>query len=165
VTMCVALTRGRQKCGCGERQTSTLSDEVLLHSEHQHAGGSLNRTVNPGRVSTPFRSLVHFLTPEPVAHALVRAVSRLSRHLLPNAVVSDARGVPESVPHLKGSLMLRGIGRATRGLNSELPGILGVQSLPAAELHGIGADHAADGSSAQKAIQNIEGYVPPGRAH
>jgi hypothetical protein len=38
VTMCVAVTRSRQKCGCGERQTSTSSDEALLHSEHPACG-------------------------------------------------------------------------------------------------------------------------------
>src|SRR5438874_11837326 len=48
----------------------------------------------------------------------------------------------------------------TGGLNSELLCVLRVQSLPAAELHGIGADDAADGSSAEKPIQNIESNVP-----
>jgi hypothetical protein len=36
---------------------------------------------------------------------------------------------------------------------------LRAQPLPAGELHGIGAGHAADGSSAEKAIQNIESNV------
>ena len=56
---------------------------------------------------------------------------------------------------------LRGVGRPTGGLNAELLCVLGVQSLPTAELHGLGADDAADGSSAEKAIQNIETNVPP----
>src|SRR5271165_3341910 len=55
---------------------------------------------------------------------------------------------------------LRGVGRPTGGLNAELLGVLDVQSLPAAELHGRGADDGADGSSAEKAIQNIETNVP-----
>src|SRR6202035_2805661 len=60
---------------------------------------------------------------------------------------------------------LRGVGRPTGGLNAELLCVLGVQSLPAAELYGVGADRAADGSSAEKAIQNIESNVPPGGTH
>src|SRR5947208_1786877 len=53
----------------------------------------------------------------------------------------------------------------TGGLNTELRCVLRVQSLPAAELHGVGADDAADGSSAEKVIQNIETNVPPGSTH
>ncbi len=49
--------------------------------------------------------------------------------------------------------------------NPELLGVLGVQPLPAAEFHGLGADDAADGSSAEKVIQNIETNVPSGSAH
>ena len=48
--------------------------------------------------------------------------------------------------------------------NTELLGVLRVQPLPA-ELHGLGANDAADGSSAEKAIQNIETNVPPGSTH
>ena len=47
----------------------------------------------------------------------------------------------------------------------ELLGVLGVQSLPASELHGLGADDASDGSSTEKAIQNIETNVPSGSTH
>src|SRR5881396_1398047 len=43
--------------------------------------------------------------------------------------------------------------------------VLGVQSLPAAELHGLASNDAADGSSAEKVIQNIEANVPPGSTH
>jgi hypothetical protein len=60
---------------------------------------------------------------------------------------------------------LRGVGRPTGGLNAELLCVLGVQSLPAAELHRLAANDAADGSSAEKAIQNIETNVPPGSTH
>src|ERR1035438_3095605 len=59
---------------------------------------------------------------------------------------------------------LRGVGRPTGGLNAELLCVLGVQSLPA-ELHRLTTNHAADGSSAEKAIQNIETNVPPGSTH
>src|SRR5438874_12752190 len=61
--------------------------------------------------------------------------------------------------------MLRGVGRPTGSLNAELLGVLRVQPLPAAELHGLGAGDAADGASAEKAIQNIESNVPPGSTH
>src|SRR5438552_18828402 len=60
---------------------------------------------------------------------------------------------------------LRGAGRPAGRFDAELPGVLGVQSLPAAEFHGGGADDAADGSSAEKVIQNIETNVPPGSTH
>src|SRR5208282_152666 len=50
-------------------------------------------------------------------------------------------------------------------LDTELLGVFGVQPLPATELHGCGANHAADRSSAEKAIQNIEANVPPGSTH
>src|SRR5437773_7365985 len=53
----------------------------------------------------------------------------------------------------------------TGGLNSELLCVLGVQSLPALELHRLGTNDAADGSSAEKVIQHIETNVPPGSTH
>src|SRR5262245_6929923 len=62
-------------------------------------------------------------------------------------------------------LLFRGVGPPAGGLNAELLCVLGVQSLPAAELHRLTANDAADGSSAEKAPQNIETNVPPGGAH
>src|SRR5437773_12245286 len=53
----------------------------------------------------------------------------------------------------------------TGGLNGELLCVLGVQSLPATELHRLGTNDAADGGSAEKVIQNIEANVPPGSTH
>ena len=50
-------------------------------------------------------------------------------------------------------------------LNTELLCVLGVQSLPAAELHGLGADDASNGLIGEMPIQNIETNVPPGGAH
>src|SRR4029077_6057373 len=47
----------------------------------------------------------------------------------------------------------------------ELLGVLRVQSLPAAELHRVGTNHAADGGSAEQPIQHIEADVPPRRTH
>src|SRR6266850_6944718 len=60
---------------------------------------------------------------------------------------------------------LRGVGRPTGGLDAELLCVLGVQSLPATELHRVGTNDAADGGSAEKVIQNIEANVPPGSTH
>src|SRR5204863_8753348 len=51
-----------------------------------------------------------------------------------------------------------------RGLKAELLCVLGVQSRPA-ELHRLGTNDAADGSSTEKLIQNIETNVPPGSTH
>src|SRR4249920_3541905 len=44
--------------------------------------------------------------------------------------------------------------------NTELLGVLRVQSLPAVELHRLTTNDGADGGSAEKAIQNIETNVP-----
>src|SRR5882672_1704660 len=66
--------------------------------------------------------------------------------------------------HLASRLLSR-IRRPVGRFNTELLCVLGVQSLPAAELHRLGANHAADGSSAKKVIQNIETNVPPGCTH
>src|SRR5206468_4281264 len=44
--------------------------------------------------------------------------------------------------------------------DSELLGVLRVQPLPAAEPHRLATNDAADGSSAEKVIQNIETNVP-----
>src|SRR6266699_3622012 len=60
---------------------------------------------------------------------------------------------------------LLGVGRPVGRCNAELLCVLGVQPLPAAELHRVGTNHAADGSSAEKVIQNIETNVPPGSTH
>src|SRR5438876_9684539 len=53
----------------------------------------------------------------------------------------------------------------TGGLNAELLCVLGVQSLPAAELHGLGADDASNGSTGEKPLQHIEADVPARSAH
>src|SRR5262245_62825430 len=45
---------------------------------------------------------------------------------------------------------LRGVGRPTGGLNAELLCVLGVQSLPATELHRLGANDAAEGGSTER---------------
>src|SRR2546425_838796 len=63
------------------------------------------------------------------------------------------------------SRLLSRLRRQVGRFNTELLGVLRVQPLPAAELHGLGADDAADGSSAEQAIQNIETNVPPGSTH
>src|SRR6266511_2594792 len=54
---------------------------------------------------------------------------------------------------------LRGVGRLTGGLNAELLCVLGVQSLPAAELHGLGADDASNGLTGEKPIRSEERRV------
>src|SRR5881409_3826390 len=53
----------------------------------------------------------------------------------------------------------------TGGLNAELLCVLGVQSLPAAELHGLGADDASNGPTGEKPLQHIEADVPARSAH
>src|SRR5436305_8761812 len=55
--------------------------------------------------------------------------------------------------------------RPTGGLNAELRCVLGVQSPPAAELHGVGADDASNGLTGEKPLQHIEADVPASSAH
>ena len=49
--------------------------------------------------------------------------------------------------------------------NAELLGVLGIQPLPTAELHRLATSDAADGTSAEQPIQDIESNVPPGSTH
>jgi hypothetical protein len=56
-------------------------------------------------------------------------------------------------------------GGPVRRFDTELLGVLRVQPLPTGELRGVTTSDAADGSSAEKAIQNIERNVPSGSAH
>jgi len=64
---------------------------------------------------------------------------------------------------LPGSRFLSRLWRPVGRFDTELLGECRVQPLPAVELHGLGADDAADGSSAEKVIQNIEADVPAPR--
>ena len=52
-----------------------------------------------------------------------------------------------------------------RRFDTELLGVLRVQPLPTGELRGVTTSDAADGSSAEQVIQNIERNVPPGSTH
>ena len=78
--------------------------------------------------------------------------------------MADADGPKSAEIFLLGT-MFGGVWLPLGRFNAELIGVLGVQALPAAELYGVGADHAADGSSAEKMIQNVETNVPAGSAH
>src|SRR5437879_13586586 len=53
----------------------------------------------------------------------------------------------------------------SRSLNAEQLCVLGVQSLPASELHGLGADDASNGLTGEKPLQHIEADVPARSAH
>ena len=63
------------------------------------------------------------------------------------------------------SRLLSRLRRPVGRFNTELLGVLRVQPLPAAELHRLATNDAADGSSAEKVIQNIETNVPTGCTH
>src|SRR5260370_22687751 len=62
------------------------------------------------------------------------------------------------------SRLLCRLRRPVGRFHTNLFGVLRGQPLPAAELHRITTSDAADGSSAEKAIQNIETNVPARRA-
>src|SRR5579875_593291 len=59
-------------------------------------------------------------------------------------------------------LMFWGVGRQSRVFNMKLSGVFGVEALPRANLHGVGASDAANGTSTEKAVENIETNVPAG---
>src|SRR5690242_16885597 len=63
------------------------------------------------------------------------------------------------------SRLLRRLRRPVGLLDPELPGVFGVQSLPAAEPHRVTASKAADRSSFEKVIHDIESNVPHGGTH
>src|ERR1700688_2792666 len=75
------------------------------------------------------------------------------------------RLVASFMVHFLHSRLLSRLRRPVGRFHTELLGVLRVQPLPAAELHRLGSDNAADGSSAEKAIQNIETNVPSGSTH
>src|SRR5262249_22185166 len=54
----------------------------------------------------------------------------------------------------------RAVGRPTGGLNAELLCVLRVQSLPAAELHGLGADDASNRLTREEPLKDVEADVP-----
>src|SRR5690349_22794598 len=62
------------------------------------------------------------------------------------------------------SRLLSRLRRPVGRFNTELPGVLGVEPLPA-ELHRLATNDAADGSSAEQVIQHIETHVPSGSTH
>src|SRR5882724_6344422 len=80
-------------------------------------------------------------------------------------MVASASGVGALFCDPLDSRLLSRLRRPVGRFNTELLGILRVQPLPAAELHRLTTSDAADGSSAEKAIQNIETNVPPGSTH
>src|SRR5437660_10015017 len=55
---------------------------------------------------------------------------------------------------------LLGVGLPTGGLNAELLCVLGVQSLPAAELHGLGAGDASNRLTREEPLKDVEADVP-----
>src|SRR5437764_1016523 len=68
----------------------------------------------------------------------------------------------ESIPWGSSSYIstLRGVGLPTGGLDVELLCVLGVQSLPAAELDGIGADDASHRFTGEEPLEDVEADVP-----
>jgi len=62
------------------------------------------------------------------------------------------------------SRLLSRLRRAVGRFDTELLGVLGVEPTPT-ELHRLTTNDAADGSSAENTIQNIETNVPPGSTH
>src|SRR5580704_15280582 len=71
--------------------------------------------------------------------------------------------MPWFMLHLDSRILSR-FRRPSGRFNTELLGVLRVQPLPI-ELHRIATNDAAEGSSAEKMIQNIETNVPPGSTH
>ena len=72
--------------------------------------------------------------------------------------VAERRALARFI-HLDSRLLSR-LRRPFGRFNAELLGVLRVQPLPAAVRHRLATNDAADGSSAEKAIQNVEADVP-----
>ena len=77
--------------------------------------------------------------------------------------VSVRKTVEESHTGFLGS-GLGDFGWPARNFDTELLGVLQIEPMPT-ELHRLASNDAAEGSSAEKVIQNIETNVPPGSTH
>ncbi|HTK08172.1 MAG TPA: hypothetical protein VL485_13455 [Ktedonobacteraceae bacterium] len=92
--------------------------------------------------------------------------SGFSRNMCPSAQVRvcwpDLLNVVGHLPVI--AWALGGLGWPVRGFDSELPGVLRIEPRPT-ELHRIASNDAAEGSSAEQVIQNIETNVPSGSPH
>src|SRR5579863_10164506 len=84
---------------------------------------------------------------------------------LPRLVVTSEGRCLSQFGFLDDSGFLTRLGRPVGRFNTELLCIFRVQPLPATELHGVGTDHAANGSPAEETVQNIETNVPSGSTH
>src|ERR1700680_2063985 len=67
------------------------------------------------------------------------------------------------VIHLDSRLLGR-VRRPVGRFNTELLCVLGVQSLPAAELHGLGADDASNRLTREERLKDVKADVPAGGA-
>src|SRR5215831_20474851 len=76
------------------------------------------------------------------------------------AVTRAGLGRVDSIGFILHVSTLRGGGRPTGGLNAELLCVLGVQSLPAAERHGLGADDASNRLIREEPLKDVEADVP-----
>jgi hypothetical protein len=123
------------------------------------------------RPSTPEHLKVSAGVNHSIARSLVPAVPERAEQAAPLRIergrISLTPGpcppIPDAIP--VDSRILSRLRLPLGRFNTELLGVPGVQPLPGAELHGLGAYDAAHGSSAEKVIQNIETDVPPGSAH
>src|SRR5262249_7726796 len=81
----------------------------------------------------------------------------------PTAPALPPFGLGSSIPWvlpLSHASTLRAAGRPTGGLDAELLCVLGVQSLPAAELHCFAADDAANRLTREEPLEDVEADVP-----
>src|ERR1700687_1640634 len=67
--------------------------------------------------------------------------------------------------NLLDSRLLSRLRRPVGRFDTELLGVLGVQPLPAAELHGLGADDASNRLTREEPLKDVEANVPPGCTH
>src|SRR5260370_8224865 len=74
------------------------------------------------------------------------------------------RFVPWLTIHRDSRLLSR-LRRPVGRFNTELLGVLRVQPLPAAELHGLGADDASNRLTREEPLKDVEANVPPGSTH
>src|SRR5947199_5784340 len=141
---------GDQVLGCGMRTAGVANDSAAASY--------------PG-LAPDHTGFIHFHSSTTSGSACLmsfRILLRVSPRQSPNSAILCEISCDAAWPWLAPDFSMFS---SSKGLNAELLCVLRVQSLPAAELHRLGTNDAADGGSAEQVIQNIEANVPPGSTH
>src|SRR5579864_5677086 len=97
--------------------------------------------------------------------AKIRLIQRKMERWLGIFMAASAGVVGARLCDLLDSRFLSRRRRPVGGLHAELPGVLGVQPLPALELYGRGSGDASNGLAREEPVQHIEADVPARGTH